>query len=80
MTGYLAALLAEHDDHPWSQVGPCVYCDPCGIRLYQGSIPDRKRTTPKCAAGQHDWDDGDSMSQCGFYLLCLRCGAQEWTE
>jgi hypothetical protein len=28
--------LGEHVDHPWRQVGPCVYCDTCGVRLYQG--------------------------------------------
>jgi hypothetical protein len=75
-----AQALSTHVDHSWSQVGLCVYCADCGVRLYDGSLPDEKRTTPKCAPGGHEWDDGNSMSQCGFYLLCLRCGEQEWTE
>jgi hypothetical protein len=32
-------FIAEHEDHPWRQVGRCVYCGPCGVRLYQGTIP-----------------------------------------
>lgn len=31
--------FAAHDEHPWEQVGRCVYCVPCGERLYQGTIP-----------------------------------------
>jgi hypothetical protein len=30
--------LAEHAEHPWQQVGPCVYCDACNVRLYQGEV------------------------------------------
>lgn len=71
-------LLTSHAEHPWSQVGSCVWCDACGIRLYHGDLPDEKRTTPKCAV--HEWDNGNSMEQCGFYYLCLRCGEKEWTE
>lgn len=30
----------NHVDHPWRQVGRCVYCGVCeGVRLYQGNIP-----------------------------------------
>lgn len=29
----------EHGEHPWHQVGRCVYCGPCGVRLYQGTMP-----------------------------------------
>lgn len=29
---------------------------------------------------EHRWDDGTSAYQAGFYLLCLDCGAKEWTE
>lgn len=36
-----------------------------------------RQTRPPCV--EHRWDDGDSMNQCGFYFLCLDCGAQEWT-
>lgn len=35
----LQAALAQHDEHAWKQVGRCVYCDDCGERLYQGTIP-----------------------------------------
>lgn len=31
--------LAAHADHKWSQQGRCVYCDTCGVRLYQGKLP-----------------------------------------
>lgn len=33
--------LEVHKDHPWHQVGRCVYCS-CQphLRLYQGTIPD----------------------------------------
>jgi len=33
------AEIAEHDDHAWQQVGRCVYCHDCGLRLYQGTMP-----------------------------------------
>ncbi len=78
--GGLIAVLAAHDGCRWEQVGLCVYCADHVVRLYEGDLPDVKRTTPKCAADDHDWDDGDSMSQGGFFLLCLRCGEREWTE
>jgi hypothetical protein len=29
----------EHGEHPWHQVSRCVYCGPCGVRLYQGTMP-----------------------------------------
>lgn len=28
-----------HEDHLWEQVGRCVYCVDCELRLYQGRIP-----------------------------------------
>ena len=31
--------LADHGDHKWSQQGRCVYCDTCGVRLFQGKLP-----------------------------------------
>lgn len=71
--------VTGHEPHRWEQVGACVYCTDCNVRLYQGDLPENRRTTPRCPDGQHTWDDGDSMSQCGFYLLCLRCGVTEWT-
>ena len=75
--GGLFAALAEHDGCRWEQVGPCVYCADHHERLYQGRLPDSRRTKPACT--EHEWDDGDSMCQGGFYFLCLRCGEQEWT-
>lgn len=29
----------DHEQHPWEQIGRCVYCATCGERLYQGTIP-----------------------------------------
>lgn len=66
-----------HKDCTWEQVGPCVYCTDHNERLYQGDLPEARRTTPKCT--EHRWDDGDSMCQSGFYFLCLDCGEREWT-
>ncbi len=71
--------VPDHTACRWEQVGVCVYCADHDVRLYQGDLPDERRTTPKCAPGDHEWDDADSMSQCGFYYLCLRCGEREWT-
>lgn len=73
-------LLNGHAPCRWKQVGPCVYCDDHGIRLYQGTLPDDKRTTPKCAPGEHRWDDANSMMQAGFYFLCVLCGEQRWDD
>ena len=39
--------LGGHDDCPWEQVGPCVYCTTHNVRLYQGTLPEGKRTTPE---------------------------------
>lgn len=33
------AHLTAHADHPWHVVGRCVFCGPCGTRLYQGTMP-----------------------------------------
>jgi len=33
--------LSDHAEHVWSQQGRCVWCDDCGIRLYQGKLPAR---------------------------------------
>lgn len=40
----------------WSQAGRCVYCDGCGARLYQGTLPDDKRPAdyPSAAAEELD--------------------------
>ena len=29
----------EHEGHAFEQVGRCVYCHDCGVRLYQGDDP-----------------------------------------
>ena len=39
----IAATLDLHIDHTWKQVGRCVYCDDCGVRLYQGKLPPDRR-------------------------------------
>lgn len=39
-------MLGEHDDHPWKQVGRCVYCGTCGVRLFQGRVPPGHRALP----------------------------------
>lgn len=39
---FLASLTA-HDEHEQKQVGPCVYCVPCNVRLYQGKLNKEKR-------------------------------------
>ena len=77
MADDLTALLREHDDCTWQQVGPCVWCTDHGLRLYQGDLPDRKRTIPRCAPGEHDWDPDAGL---GFYYQCRTCGEMEWTE
>ena len=39
----IEAMLAAHAEHEWVQVGPCVYCDDCNTRLFQGRLAgDRK--------------------------------------
>lgn len=43
------STVSEHVEHPWEQVGSCVYCTPCGVRLYQGRVPDDE-TRPAMAA------------------------------
>lgn len=30
--------IAQHDAHKRKQVGPCVYCIDCNLRLYQGKL------------------------------------------
>lgn len=70
-------VLADHEPCTWEQVGPCVYCTDHHVRLYQGDLPDSKRTTPKCAEGEHIWDEEQGL---GFYFICERCGVREWPE
>ena len=73
----LEAKIAEHAAHGWEQVGPCVWCTTCNVRLYQGDIPEQKRAVPKCAPDAHDWDMEMGM---GFYSQCRICGFTEWNE
>lgn len=39
LAGAFGSMFTEHADHPWEQVGRCVFCVPCSTRLYQGTIP-----------------------------------------
>lgn len=32
------AELASHDEHEKKQVGPCIYCTTCNVRLGQGTL------------------------------------------
>jgi len=34
--------MMEHKDHIWVEVSPCIYCDDCNVRLYQGTLPDNQ--------------------------------------
>lgn len=36
---YIRETVEPHLDHAWKQVGRCVYCGPCNVRLYDGRIP-----------------------------------------
>lgn len=60
-----------HEGHTWEQVGLCVYCVDCEVRLYQGTVPADRR--PSC--DEHRWDDESGQ---GYYSVCERCGAVEW--
>ena len=39
----LLLSIQPHEQHSWKQVGRCVWCEPCGVRLYQGTIPKEKK-------------------------------------
>lgn len=41
--------IGVHQEHFWKQVGRCVYCSDCNVKLYQGSIP---KTHTKVVAKQ----------------------------
>lgn len=73
----LGEMLEAHSLCTWEQVGLCVYCKGHGVRLYQGSLPDDRRTVPICASDEHDWDN--DMGQ-GYYFVCSVCGFVEWAE
>ena len=77
MTDSFQALLAEHADCTWEQIDPCVYCADHHVRLYQGTLPNERRVTPRCAPGEHDWDEETGL---GFYMVCNTCGEREWCE
>jgi len=40
------SMLAEHEEHEWRQIGRCVYCQPCNVRLYQGTLPKSRKPLP----------------------------------
>lgn len=76
----LEAILIEHGEHEWEEIPPCVYCKPCRVRLYQGSIPAEKdpALAAKRAACVHD--NRDEQSGMGFYWICEDCGYRGWYE
>ena len=39
-------MLTEHQEHEWRQIGRCVYCQPCNVRLYQGTLPKDRKPAP----------------------------------
>lgn len=53
VSAFIEGLLA-HKDHPKRQVGPCVYCIPCGVRLYQGEDPNAE-PDPREEPDFEDW-------------------------
>jgi hypothetical protein len=47
--------LNKHACHPWKQVGPCVYCDTCNVRLYQGEpFTDEEKQELRAAITEAD--------------------------
>lgn len=74
-----------HADHEWREVPPCVYCVPCGERLYQGSLPAEKdpALAAKRAACEHlehaCYEDGREQGE-GWYWICADCGYKGWYE
>jgi hypothetical protein len=85
----LDEMLAPHLEHEWREVPPCVYCVPCDVRLYQGSIPASKdpELAAKRAACKHDgeherYEDEDGWHEMGegFYWICADCGYKGWYE
>ena len=65
--------VTPHEAHGWVQIGPCVYCKDCRVRLYEGELPTERR--PLC--DEHEWDVETGV---GFYQQCRNCGAIEWFE
>lgn len=49
------ASLATHADHPKRQVGPCVYCEQCNVRLYQGYDPNARPDDDGPEPDYEDW-------------------------
>ena len=39
----LDEMFAHHAPHKWKQVGRCVWCHDCNVRLYQGTLPADRR-------------------------------------
>lgn len=66
---------SKHGLHMWEQVGLCVWCKDCSKRLYNGELPEYKRTIPVCET--HDWDPDQGL---GFYLICKVCKTKEWLD
>ena len=73
----LTELLETHGEHRWEEVGPCVWCADCNVRLYQGTLPDDKAPANRAMCQHHnqDWESG-----LGFYGICEDCGERIWAE
>jgi hypothetical protein len=72
-------LIQEHRPHRWEEVGICVWCVDCNVRLYQGNLPEWKDPgrPARQALCDHDWDPEAGL---GFYFICTKCGFKEWAE
>ena len=78
-----------HEDHEWREVPPCVYCVPCGLRLYQGSLPEWKdpelaAKRAACPHNEHEMYEDEpgrwrEMGE-GFYWICAACGDKGWYD
>ena len=42
--------MTEHVTHTWVRVPPCVYCEDCNVRLYQGELPQNQQGKESIAA------------------------------
>ena len=58
----IAQILGDCIDHEHEQAGRCVYCKPCGRRLYQGTVmpagerAELKQALAEVAAAKEDGD------------------------
>jgi hypothetical protein len=53
LADFLNSIVGDCVDHPHEQAGRCVYCKPCGKRLYQGTVwTDEERAAAREAMGR----------------------------